>query len=456
LQQRQQAYNAAQRELEQAELDLEAKRKAAHSAHGHLTKAKTSQGGGVIRPHSVAPGQVMSFNVSGHGSNPLAAKRNQQQSFGRQPVQLRQTQKNGGQTRGGDQPTYKFDNVPAHEKDWLMKIVKENSPINPEAELELAARKRNPSFRTAGPRTFLLTVGGMGAGKGYSLSKFWQSRDAKGVGKPDDFVTVDPDEVRQGSAAFKAIIQAARSRNLSLPKDLISNSKMFNCTEGRRTGKDCSWIQLTHAYNYDHMKPAFQDPEIKTSLIYDSACASLDYCKGLLQKAAEVGFERLVVMWVHVDLKCSIYRAVTVRPGQQGRWTTADNCEASWEKATENAPLLVEEAKKLVGHRSVNSWMTILSRGSGTNKDEHGCDKDTELRITSGRAPNAPKPSPKPSPKLPKAQTPKPRPRNRKSRLQSGRRTSHGQRNSGSVRKSAARSGGKGVDLRGARGRSKG
>lgn len=296
-----------------------------------------------------------------------------------QSVRKKASEEEGGATE------FHFDDAPASSKKWLVDIVKRTNPLNKESEKEMDRRKADKQFRLSGPRTFLLTVGGMGVGKGYAMSRLFNEVAKVTVGEKDDFVSVDPDDVRQGSQTFKEILAVGKRQNKSMPKNLIADDKLFQCRGGLWDKKNCTWIKITHTYNYGTLKAKYLDPAGKTSIIYDSACTDLKYCEGLLEKASNAGFERLIVLWVHVDVKCSHHRAAIVRPAQQGRYTTKDNVYSSWTKATENAPKLMQAAQKLVATKpgKVKSWVTIKSSGIG-EQDAHSCPKETRLSVRSG------------------------------------------------------------------------
>jgi hypothetical protein len=247
-------------------------------------------------------------------------------------------------------------------------------------------RRKEQNFKTKGPRTFMMTVGGMGAGKGYAMSRVFNGEAGDVLGAESDYTTVDPDDVRQGSETFKDILAEANEKNHDLPKDLISNNKLFTCRGGMWHGQNCSWLQVTHTYNYRVLQKLYLDADSGTSIIYDSACTDLAYCEGLLTTAAKIGFEKLVIMWVHVPVNCSHYRAAEVRPAKQGRYTTRKNVFESWDKATKNAPKLFRKVKALTGTGKVKSWVTIKSTGDGSKRDEHDCWEDTKLEVNKGFA----------------------------------------------------------------------
>jgi len=281
-------------------------------------------------------------------------------------------------TRGWQGYTFDME-TPAKDMGWLMGIVQTTNPLNKDAERELSRRKRDKRFRVNGPRTFIITAGGMGAGKGYSLAKIFGASD-RAIGKEEDYVVIDPDDIRQGSQTFQETVKFAKENNKRLPRNLIAQKGMF------QVGRDSyDWLQLTRNYVYKTLRPKFFDARGTTSVIYDSSCKDLKFCKELIDKAVDAGFERIGVMWAHVEVNCSFYRAAVVRPKEKGRFTPEHAVRDSWAAATANAPKLQSYAKQQVGRKKVRSYVNIRSNPPGKKRDEHDCaDGDPYITIAKG------------------------------------------------------------------------
>lgn len=271
-----------------------------------------------------------------------------------------------------------FDDIEASKKTWVRKAVETSSSMNRDTERELRRRHANTKLRLSGPRTFMLTVGGMASGKSYALKQIMGGKAKLLVSlAASDFVAVDPDGMRQTSQAFQKITSTASGSKLPLPKNLITDKHLFKAKYGRKKGHHADWLFMTRQYMESVVLPKVFNPKGRTSVIYDSSCGHLGTCAHLLERAVVRGaYERLIVLFVDVPLQCSMAHALS-RAGRSGRWTSSDVVRSSHKTATANGPALMKKAFTYLGKSRVKSIMTIHASGSGAN-DSDGCFQKTQ------------------------------------------------------------------------------
>jgi len=271
---------------------------------------------------------------------------------------------------------YDFDDEDASQKSWIRGILHDFEALNTDAADELSRRNNeSSSMKLHGPRTFVITVGGPGTGKSYTMRQIFGGATSAGftLGRREDYVMVNPDNSREDSAAFREILRVAKNEGQKLPRNLLADSELELRMQGRM--QKTSWKQLTIDYVRNTVFSQVFNKHGKTSVVYDSTCGTFESCKQLLQKAKEAGYQRLAVVSVTVDIDCALYRSGELRARETGRAVPADFCRNKHKSAEKNAPLLVEEAKKLMP----NSWVTVTANPKqGSMLDKHRCPAEIE------------------------------------------------------------------------------
>mmetsp|Transcript_27570 Transcript_27570/g.85713 ORF Transcript_27570/g.85713 Transcript_27570/m.85713 type:complete len:353 (+) Transcript_27570:86-1144(+) len=285
---------------------------------------------------------------------------------------------------------FDFDEEYASQKPWIREILHKFDAVSTEAEDELRERDGPSSdFKTQGPRTFVLTVGGPGAGKSYAMNEIFEGKTQVGqaLGPRGDYVIVNADDSREESPAFKEILRVASTEHKALPRNLVQDSHLEFLEQGRKvTGRH--WIQIGREYTQGHVVGRMFDRKGRTSVVYDSVCGEVHYCKHLLDSAKRAGFERLAIVSVDVEPECAVYRAGDLRAAKTGRTVPAHYVRKAHAQAKHNVPLLVEEAKRLMP----DGWLALTSSPrEGSALDEHHCPTATtyaaspRIPHTSGR-----------------------------------------------------------------------
>jgi len=275
---------------------------------------------------------------------------------------------------------YNFDNEEASHKPWIRGILQKFEALNTAAAREIHRRNSKSSSLTLhGPRTFVLTVGGPGNGKSYALNEILDGTNSLGLplGPRADFVVMTADEIREDSPAFREILRMAKTENKSLPRNLVQDSNLEFLVRGRmRNGKN--WLQLGGAYLQTSALRNVFKKHGKTSIVYDTMCATAGFCERILLRARRAGYERLALFIVNVDPDCAVYRAGKLRAHETGRTVPEEFVRSAHKSANDNVPLLIEEAKKLIP----DGWLIVTSSPKqGSPQDEHHCPTKTEYTL---------------------------------------------------------------------------
>lgn len=275
---------------------------------------------------------------------------------------------------------YDFDSEEASHKPWIQSILHRFEALNTDVADELSRRNADSSSLVLHrPRTFAITAGGPGCGKSYATNTILSGASTLGrpLGPREDFVVVTPDDVREHSAAFREILRIAKIENRTLPRNLVQDSNLEFLVQGKiEQGKN--WLQLGRNFLDEEVEEHIFEKGGKTSIIYDTMCATAGFCERLLQMAKEAGYRRLAVVYANVDPDCAVFRAGELRARKSGRIVPEDFVRNAHKSAEENVPLVMKEAQKLMP----NSWITVTSSPKqGSTLDRHSCPAKVEYTV---------------------------------------------------------------------------
>jgi len=288
---------------------------------------------------------------------------------------------------GSKKQKYHFHEKPAHQHKWLVDIVRKHSPLTKRIERRLNSSIVSGDGAVAEEgRTFVLTVGGMGAGKGYTWKTLMNGAGRDLLGKSEDYIVVDVDDMRQKSSAFKEVLKYAKKHRARLPKNLLTDKRLFK----HKKNSTQSWLQLSRKY-MKSLRSTIFDPRVKKNIVFDSSCRDVKICQTLLRKAA-THFKRIVILSVRTTPACAVYRASVLRPALTGRHTAPSSVQSSLQGAAKNEPKLISLTRHLTEKSGskwrAREWMSIVSMPEG-NVDKHGCPKKTAMKIRGSRVHNA-------------------------------------------------------------------